>query len=33
MAQMYVYLIRKGKKSLEDVPESLRAEVEELLNA
>lgn len=33
MAQMYVYLIRKGKKTLEDVPENLKAEVKELLNA
>lgn len=33
MAQMYVYLIRKGKKTLEDVPENLRAKVEALLNA
>lgn len=31
MAQVYASLIRKGLKTLEDVPESKRAEVEALL--
>lgn len=31
MAKIYVALIEKGKKTLEDVPEALRAEVEALL--
>ena len=33
MAQVYADLIRKGVKTLEQVPEKLRAEVEALLNA
>lgn len=32
MAQVYAALIRKGLKTLEDVPESKRAEVEALLD-
>lgn len=32
MAKVYADLIRKGKKTIEDVPERLRAEVEALLN-
>lgn len=32
MAKVYADLIRKGKKTIEDVPEKLRAEVEALLN-
>lgn len=31
MAKIYVALIRKGIKKLEDVPENLRKEVERLL--
>lgn len=30
---VYVDLIRKGKKTIEDIPEKIRAEVEALLNA
>ena len=33
MVKVYVDLIRKGKKTIEEVPEKLRAEVEALLNA
>lgn len=32
MAKVYADLIRKGLKTIEQVPEKLRAEVEELLN-
>ena len=32
MAQVYADLIRKGKKTIEDVPERLRAQVEAILN-
>jgi hypothetical protein len=32
MAKVYADLIRKGIKTLEEVPQSLRAEVERLLN-
>ena len=31
MAKVYADLIRKGVKTIEDVPESLRAEVEAIL--
>lgn len=31
MAKVYVSLIKKGLKTIEDVPENLRAEVEALL--
>lgn len=31
MAKVYANLVRKGLKTLENVPEELRAEVEELL--
>ena len=31
MAKIYAALIRKGRKTLDDVPENLRAEVEALL--
>ena len=31
MAKIYANLIKKGKKTIEDVPENLRAEVETLL--
>lgn len=31
MAKVYADLIRKGKKTIEDVPKKLRAEVEALL--
>lgn len=31
MAKIYVELIKKGLKTLEDVPEKLRAEVKRLL--
>lgn len=31
MAKIYADLIRKGRKTLEDVPANLRAEVEALL--
>lgn len=33
MSIVYADLIRKGKKTIEDVPEKNRAEVEALLNA
>ena len=33
MAKVYADLIRKGRKTLEQVPEKLRAEVEALLHA
>lgn len=33
MATVYADLVRKGKKTIENVPEKIRAEVEELLNA
>ena len=33
MAQVYYRLIKKGKKTLDDVPAKLRAEVEALLKA
>ena len=33
MAGIYASLIKKGKKTIEDVPAELRAEVEALLNA
>lgn len=33
MPTVYADLIRKGKKTIEDVPEKIRAEVEALLNA
>ena len=33
MAKVYADLIRKGKKTIEEVPEKIRAEVEALLNA
>lgn len=33
MATVYADLVRKGKKTIEDVPEKIRAEVEALLNA
>lgn len=32
MAKIYVTLIRKGKKSIGDVPENLREEVERILS-
>ena len=32
MAKIYANLIRKGLKTLEDVPAKLRAEVERILN-
>lgn len=31
MAKIYVQLIRKGLKTIDDVPEKLRAEVEKIL--
>lgn len=31
MAKVYAALIRKGLKTIDDVPEKLRAQVEELL--
>ena len=31
MAKVYANLIRNGKKKIEEVPEKIRAEVEELL--
>lgn len=31
MAKVYASLIKKGRKTIEDVPENLRAEVETLL--
>ena len=33
MAKVYADLIRKGKKTIEEVPGKLRAEVEAILNA
>lgn len=33
MAKIYYELIRKGLKTLEDVPEKIRAEVERLLES
>lgn len=33
MAKIYAELIRKGLKTLEDVPEKLKAEVEKLLQS
>lgn len=33
MAEVYADLIRKGKKTLEEVPTKLRAEVEAILHA
>jgi len=33
MATVYADLVRKGKKTIEQVPEKIRAEVEALLNA
>lgn len=33
MAKIYVELIRKGIKTLEEVPEKIRAEVKELLES
>ncbi|MDO5764126.1 MAG: CD1375 family protein [Elusimicrobiales bacterium] len=33
MAKVYADLIRKGLKTIEQVPEKIRAAVEELLNA
>jgi hypothetical protein len=33
MVMVYADLIRKGRKTIDDVPEKLRAEVEALLNA
>ena len=33
MAKVYASLIKKGLKTLDDVPEKLRAEVEKLLQA
>lgn len=32
MAKIYANLIRKGLKTIDDVPENLREEVERLLN-
>ena len=32
MAKIYADLIRKGRKTIDDVPERLRAEVEKLLD-
>lgn len=32
MAKVYAELIRKGKKTINDVPESLRAEVQRILD-
>lgn len=32
MAKIYVALIKKGKKTINDVPEALRAEVQALLD-
>lgn len=32
MVKVYVDLIKKGKKTIEDVPKSIRKEVEKLLN-
>ncbi len=33
MATVYADLIRKGKKTIDEVPEKIKAEVEALLNA
>jgi hypothetical protein len=33
MANVYASLIKKGLKTINDVPENLRAEVEAILNA
>jgi hypothetical protein len=33
MAKIYAELIKKGLKTLEDVPKKIRAEVEKLLSA
>lgn len=33
MAQIYASLIRKGVKTIDDVPAKLRADVEKILNA
>lgn len=33
MAKVYANLIKKGLKTIDDVPEKLKAEVMELLNA
>lgn len=33
MATVYADLVHKGKKTIEEVPEKIRAEVEALLNA
>ncbi len=33
MATVYADLIRKGKKTIDEVPKKIRAEVEALLNA
>jgi hypothetical protein len=33
MATVYADLIRKGKKTIDDVPEKIKAEVEAILNA
>lgn len=33
MAKVYADLIRKGLKTIDDVPEKIRAEVEAILNA
>lgn len=33
MAQVYVSLINKGYKTIDDVPESLRADVQAILDA
>ena len=32
MAKVYADLIKKGLKTLDDVPEKIRAQVEEILN-
>ena len=32
MAKVYAELIRKGKKTINDVPEALRAEVQRILD-
>ena len=33
MAKVYADLIKKGLKTIDDVPEKLRADVEKILNA
>lgn len=33
MAKVYADLIRKGLKTIDDVPEKLRADVEKILNS